>query len=372
MEPIRVLHILQRMEAAGIQTLLMNLYRVIDRNKVQFDFLVQYKEKNFYDDEIEAMGGKIYKLSVREDYNVLKYRKELRKFFAEHKEYKVVHGHMETLSNIWEEEAKRAQIPTVIVHSHIAGFNEKNLLKLLIKEYYRFSYGRYADEWFACSRAAGDFMFPNKDYKVIHNAIDTRKFVYTDAKREMRAKLGLKDEFVVGHVGRFHPQKNHMFLVNIAEKLEKIIPNMKIMLIGDGDLRSEIEEEIEKKKLNKFFMILGNRQDVNILYSAMDAFVLPSLYEGLPLVGVEAQAAGLNCFFSNTVTDEVKITDRAHFIQLDAGAQVWAEKIAESKKDNRKREGYADIVAHSGYDIYDLADKLSKFYISAYEEIKDA
>ena len=147
---------------------------------------------------------------------------------------------------------------------------------------------------------------------------------------------------------------------------------MKIMLIGDGDLRSEIEEEIEKKKLNKFFMILGNRQDVNILYSAMDAFVLPSLYEGLPLVGVEAQAAGLNCFFSNTVTDEVKITDRAHFIQLDAGAQVWAEKIAESKKDNRKREGYADIVAHSGYDIYDLADKLSKFYISAYEEKKDA
>ena len=119
-------------------------------------------------------------------------------------------------------------------------------------------------------------------------------------------------------------------------------------------------------------MILGNRQDVNVLYSVMDVFVLPSLYEGLPLVGVEAQAAGLNCFFSNTITDEVKITDRAHFIPLESGAQVWAEKIAEARSDNRKREEYADIVAHSGYDIYDLADKLSKFYISAYEGKRDA
>lgn len=368
MKTIRVLHILQRMEAAGIQTFLMNIYRVIDREKIQFDFLVHYKESQFYDDEILKMGGRIYKLSVREDFNIIKYKKELRRFFREHNEYQVVHGHMETLSEIWEKEVKRAHIPTIIVHSHTAGFNEKNFIKLAAKEYFRKSYGKYAGKWLACSYAAGEFMFPDKNYEVIPNAVEVNKFKFSGDKRKIREAIGIGNDFVIGHVGRFHPLKNHMFIIDIAEKLHLILPGAKVILVGDGELRGQIESEIIKRGLENVVMLMGNRQDVSLLYSAMDAFIMPSLYEGLPLSGVEAQAAGLRCFFSDTITKEIKITELSEFLSLESGAESWAFKIAEASQEKRERERYADLVAQRGYDIMTLSNRLTSIYLSACEE----
>lgn len=365
-EPIRVLHILQRMEAAGIQTFLMNIYRKIDRKKIQFDFLVHYKEDEFYDNEIRELGGRIYKFSVREDFNLLRYRKDIRSFFETHKEYKVVHGHMETLSNIWEDEANRAGIPMIIAHSHTAGFNEKNKLKLFVKEFFRRCYGKHAHMRLACSKAAGDFMFRGASYELVYNATDIEKFRFSEEKRNIRRKLGLKDEFVIGHVGRFHPSKNHKFIIEIAIELRKILPNVKVLLAGEGDLFNEIKKEIEEKCLD-YIVLLGNRSDVDYIYSAMDAFVMPSLFEGLPLVGIEAQASGLPCYFSSSITDELGVTDLAHFISLEKDAKYWAEKISESIKINTNRTQYADIVGNYGYDINVLISNLIGLYKEVYK-----
>lgn len=365
-EPIRVLHILQRMEAAGIQTFLMNIYRIIDREKVQFDFLVHYKEDEFYDEEIRMLGGCIYKFSVREDYNIVKYRKEIKKFFGEHKEYHIIHAHMETLSNIWEVEAKKAGMKAIISHAHTAGYNQKNVIKLMIKNYYKKNYGKYSNKLFACSNAAGQFMFQNRKYEVVPNAIDVSKFEFSEEYRKYRKSLEIQDELVIGHVGRFHPSKNHMFLLDIAEYLMKKHYKIKLLLVGDGEIKQQIENEVKKRKLEDVVTMVGNRDDVNVLYSVMDIFVMPSMFEGLPLVGVEAQAAGLASLFSNTITKELQLTDVAEFMDLEYGVEAWATKIIEMSKETIDRKKYAMIIGEKGYDIKMLTDKLVNIYEELY------
>ena len=355
------------MEAAGIQSFLMNLYRCIDRSRIQFDFLVQYKADEFYDKEIKDMGGRIYKFSVREDYNLIRYRKEIRTFFEQHKEYKIIHGHMETLSNIWESEAARANVRTIICHSHTAGFNEKNPIKLIIKQLYRHYYGTHADLLFACSNAAGNFMFPGRKYQLIPNAINVEKYKYSEAGRDLRKELGINECFVIGHVGRFHPSKNHAFILEVMQQLSDLVPNAKALLIGDGDIREQISEDIRKKNIEDKVLMLGNRQDVNLLYSAMDAFIMPSYFEGLPLVGVEAQSSGLPCIFSENITNELQITDLATFLPIDGNSpKLWADQLAEISNLKIDRRKYAAIVGENGYDIKTLSEILTQKYEGLY------
>ena len=365
-KPIRVLHVLQRMEAGGIQTFLMNIYRKIDRKKIQFDFLVHYKSEEFYDKEIYSLGGKIYKFSAREDFNLIKYRYEIRDFFASHKEYNIVHGHMETLSNIWESEARKAGIHNIICHAHTAGYNEKNYIKLLFKYYFRYTYGKKSTICLACSNLAGNFMFPKKDYKLIKNAIDVDNFKFSENDRKIiRNKLNCnEDTIVLGNVGRLHPSKNQLFILEIAKELKKITSNFKIILIGEGELKKYIEDKIEQYNLKNFVTLLGKRKDVNTLYSAMDLFIMPSLYEGLPLTGVEAQTSGLKCIFSTEITKEIKLTNLVHFLSLDDSPSFWANKIIElSKEKLMNRKKYAEVVSNSGYDINDLVKNISTFYM---------
>ncbi|WP_270404869.1 glycosyltransferase family 1 protein [Candidatus Collinsella stercoripullorum] len=360
--PIRVLHLLQRMEPAGVQSFLMNLYRDIDRSKVQFDFLVHYKEHQFYDDEIEQMGGRIYKLSVREDYNLVAYARELRTFFSQHREYSVLHGHMETLSGIWMVEAERAGIPTRIAHSHTAGFGKGP--KAIVRELFRYQYPRHATDLFACSKAAGDFMFPGKGYRLIPNAIEVEKFSFRkDVRKDVRLELGIdRDAFVVGSVGRFHASKNYSFLIEVMKKLSSLKDNCVLLLVGDGSERSHLEDKVHELGLEKVVRFLGKRQDVHRLYQSFDAFVLPSRYEGLPLVGIEAQASGCPSFFSTGVSAETGITDLATFLPLDGGLDAWARAIADADAPF-SREKYASVVANAGYDVHGLADDMARFYL---------
>lgn len=369
-KPIRVLHILQRMEAGGVQTFLMNMYRLIDMNKVQFDFLVFYKEKEFYDDEISMLGGNVYKLSVRENFNVAKYKKEIKDFFEKHKEYYIVHAHMETLSNIWEKEAKKAGIPNIICHAHTGGYNEKNYLKLLIKYYFKYNYGRYSTMRFACSDVAGKFMFPNKTYKLVNNAIDVEKFKFSQNQRyEIRNAYNLTNEIVIGNVGRLHHSKNQLFLVEIAHELKKMGIDAKTLIIGDGELKSELESKIEEYDLIENVRLLGKRTDVNLFYSAIDFFIMPSLYEGLPLTGVEAQASGARCIFSDGITKELKLSDLVTFISLDKPAKFWADSIVElAKLQTVDRNLYAKIISSKGYNIRDLSSEMMKYYLSLEKE----
>ena len=242
-EPIRVLHILQRMEAGGTQALLMNIYRKIDRTKVQFDFLVVYKEKQFYDDEIESMGGHVYKLSFREDLNLPKFQKDLKDFFKQHHEYQIVHCHAYTIGYFCLKAAKKAGIPVRIAHSH----NNETVhdIKYLPKLFMQRLFTLNATDLFACSEEAGKYLFNDKPFQVLKNAIDSQQFVANEnTRREVRQELGLENKFVVGHVGRLHPQKNHDFLIDVFAEIKKKKPDAELILVGTGPLEEKVRSKV--------------------------------------------------------------------------------------------------------------------------------
>lgn len=363
-EPIRVLHILQRMEVAGVQTLLMNLYRKIDRDRIQFDFLVHYTAPQFFDKEIEAMGGKIYRFSVREDYNFLKYYKDLNKFFKEHKEYKIVHGHMHTLGGVYLHVAKKRGVPVRIAHSHTNATQKdaKQFVKILMNHLYAMD----ANVLFACSSAAGKYMFGSKQFEVINNAIITDNFVYSEASRQSkRRELNIEDKFVIGSVGRFELQKNQQFTVEVFEKISKVRPDSVLLLIGTGSMQDKIKALVAEKGLKEKVMFLGNRSDVAELYQAMDVFVMPSLFEGLGIVAVEAQAAGTPVVCTDTLPVEINVSPLIYRLSLDKSVWEWAEMIMQAVNNPQSHQNMKSYIIEANYDMDVLAKKIQTFYIDS-------
>jgi glycosyltransferase involved in cell wall biosynthesis len=227
---------------------------------------------------------------------------------------------------------------------------------------------KYASDFFACSNKAGQFMFGSiKNLSVIPNAIEVEKFRYSDKIRNnIRQEMGISDKFVIGHIGRFNLQKNHMFVLNIFEKIHEKNPSAVLLLIGEGELEDKIRKEIGKKKLENFIMILGIRKDVNLIYQAMDVFILPSLFEGLPVTGIEAQASGLPCFFSDVITDEIGITNNSHFISLDRENQ-WINSILEiNDRESNDRGVYFYLIRDSKFNVKNSAKILEKMYLNFY------
>ena len=364
-ESVRILMVNYKMQCAGIEAFIMNMYRNIDRNKIQFDFLVHYEEKQYYDDEIEELGGKIYRLSIRDDNRFGKYFRDLDTFFKKHPEYRIVHGHMESFGVFYLRAAKKAGVPVRIAHSHIAQKN--NGIKGYVKNILNKGFGRYATDKFACSEAAGEFVFgKNSKYMILNNAIDTEKFRYDEnIRRDVRRELSISEnQFVIGHVGRFNVQKNHEFLIDIFAEIRKKDPSAVLLLIGEGDLQERIKNKIDTLKLSKYVQFLGVRRDINRLYQAMDMFLMPSLFEGLPVSGIEAQAAGLKCIFSNTVTRQTAITKNVEFISLNTDASMWADAVFKWKNAYVREDTSKDII-HAGYDIREQALKLQNFYLEA-------
>lgn len=359
MQTIRVLHIVPNMQQGGIENFLMNIYRNIDREKVQFDFLVHYQKKYFFDDEIEKLGGKIYRLSVREDNNLIKYIHDLNKFFKEHNEYRIVHGHMASLGYFYLNAAKENGVPIRIAHSH--GANYLKTLKGYTKSFLFKLFKLPANIYWACSNEAGKFLFgKNTKFELIPNAINMKKFIYNiDIRSEVRNELNLNNKLVIGHVGRFNLQKNHSFILDIFNEIHKINSNTVLILIGSGELEKNIKEKINKLKLNDDVKLLGIRNDVNRIYQAMDLFLMPSLFEGLPLTGVEAQASKLRCFFSDVITNEVKITNNIKFIPLSETPKKWAELMLKEAYYNRD----AVKIENDRFNIINLSKELQQKYI---------
>lgn len=366
-EPIRVLHILQRMEAAGVQTLLMSIYRKIDRNKVQFDFLVHYKTPQFFDDEVKKLGGKLYRLSFREDYDPIKYIIDLNKFFSEHNEYKIIHGHMHSLGAVYLWAAKKHNIPIRIAHSHTNSTQKdiKQIPKLIMNNLY----AKYATHLFSCSEAAGKYMFGNKKFTVINNAIDTSRFSANKEKRAaIRHELGIDDSFVIGCVGRFEIQKNQKFSVDIFEELLKKRPDSVLLFIGSGSMEQEIKELVSAKRLTNKVKFLGNRFDVDALYNAMDVFLFPSLFEGLGIVGVEAQSTGIPTVCTDTLPEEISVSPLIYRVSLSETPEYWAEKIIEADRNLYKHKDMSSYVQAANYDIIDLVKKLERYYLKKYDQ----
>lgn len=356
---IRVLHVVTDMRYGGLETMLMNYYRKIDRKKVQFDFLEHRQGRTDYDCEIEKLGGKIYRLPPLNPFGI-HYKHRLSIFFKEHPEYQIIHVHQDCLSSIILKVAKKYGVKVRIAHSH--SNNQDKNLKYIIKMYYKRKIPKYATYLFACSEDAGRWMFGNAKFSILHNAIDTSKYAYSVKKRkQMRSEFDIKEEtLVIGHVGRFSYPKNHMYLLEVFKKISEERDAI-LLLVGDGHLRLEIENKINQLQLKNRVILTGVRNDVAELMQAMDAFILPSRYEGLGIVVIEAQAAGLPCIVSDKVSLECKKTELVHQMSLSDEPEKWAEKLISLSAIERKC--HCEDIKTSGYDLEDNATKLMNFYV---------
>ncbi|MFQ7310469.1 MAG: glycosyltransferase family 1 protein [Sellimonas sp.] len=362
---IRVLHIVTYMGIGGLETMLMNYYRHIDRKKIQFDFLVHRDFEAAYDQEIMELGGRIYRLPRLNPISPY-YKKQLDEFFAKHTEYKIVHSHLDCMSAIPLKFAKKNDILVRIAHSHSSSQTKDK--KYYLKLYYKSKIKKYATELFACSEAAGQWMFNTNRFHILNNAIDTDKYIYDPVVREFeRKKLDIsKETIVIGHVGRFAPPKNHRYLIELFDLVRKRIPNTILLMIGNGELRSQAESQVKELGLEGKVIFTGQRTDVSQLLQAMDIFVFPSIYEGLPVSLIEAQAAGLPCLISDKVPIECKKTDLVKQISLD-DMNKWVELIISAEKVIRRDT--SDEIRKAGFDINSNAKKLEDFYFSAYFQV---
>lgn len=364
---IRVLHIVNIMNRGGLETMIMNLYRNIDRTKVQFDFLTHNTQPGDYDDEIKELGGKIYNVVPRRQ-GIIKNRRQLMEFFKNHPKYKIVHMHVSSLSYITPLKiATMANVPTRAIHSHntIQKGSTHKVLHMInqrkIKE--------YATNYFACSDVAAKWLYGNHlynrlDIHLINNSIDARKFSFNRGVRErVRKELGINDKFLIGHVGRFQEQKNHNFLVDIFKEINEINPNTVLMLIGRGELEDEIKNKVLKLGLEDSVMFMGVRADIPELLQAMDVFLFPSLHEGLPVTLVEAQASGLRIIASDSITEEICLTGLVQFLSLRQSALEWA-KVVLNYSGGYKRIDTFEKISKAGYDVKTLARELEQFYLS--------
>lgn len=299
-EPIRIAQIIGKWLGGGVESVVMNYYRHLDHDKIQFDFICDDDSTNIPYDEIEKLGGKVILIPPYQ--KVFKYQKELRRVLRDGK-YKIVHSHINTLSVFPLYAAKKVGVPVRIAHSH-STTNKKEWKKNLLKQVLRPFSKKYATNYMCCSELAGRWLFGDKTYDegkvyLLNNAIDLDKFKYDKKIRDKKRKeLGIKeDTIVIGHIGRFVAQKNHTFLIDIFNQFHKKEKNSILLLAGQGPLQEEIKNKVRELGLDDSVRFLGQRNDANELYQAFDVFLLPSLYEGLPVVGVEAQASGLLCFF---------------------------------------------------------------------------
>lgn len=364
--PIRILQVVTHMNRGGLETMIMNYYRHIDREKVQFDFLVHREARADYDDEIEAMGGKIFRLPRLVPWDA-GYRRALDHFFSAHPEYRIVHVHQDCMSGVILKAAQKYHVPVRIAHSHNSN-QDKNLkypIKLLLKR----GIPGYATELFACGRDAGDWMFGGAAYRVVNNAIDAKVHRWDpEGAEKVRREWSIpEDALVVGHVGRFCTVKNHTYIVEIFSEILRKKPNSRLLLVGDGELRGQIEQKVNKLGLCGNVIFVGLRSDVPELMQAMDVFLFPSLYEGLPLTLVEAQAAGVPCVISKNIPADCDLTALVHRMALEEPPELWAEAAIEAAF-VPKADTYAQICA-AGFDITNNAQWLERFYLERWNSV---
>ena len=362
-EPIRVLHILQRMEAGGTQAFLMNIYRKLDRSKVQFDFLVEYPDKQFYDDEIRELGGRIYYSTVRKDLNMSKFLKELKRILLLEYPYKIVHMHTYSIGYFCLKTARQCGVPIRIAHSHSNSMTKD--YKMYVKTILQRLYTIYATDLFACSEEAGKYLFHDKQFCILTNAIDSYQFISNINTRYLvRKELGAENSFIVGHVGRFKPEKNHFFLIDVFCEIKRRRQNAKLLLIGNGDPSEEIQNYVNRKELSDDIILLTNRHDIKRLYQAMDVFVFPSKYEGLGIAAIEAQAAGIPIVCSEGVPPETDITPIYRKLMLSDGAEKWADAALEMAQNPNAHTNMQQYVIDAGFDVDATAKKIEEYYIN--------
>lgn len=384
-EAVRVLHVLGNTNLGGAESRIMDLYRHTDRNRVQFDFLVHSGEEGFYEKEIRELGGRIFRVPRFRIYNYFSYRKALKEFFQEHHEFALIQGHMTSTAAIYLPIAKKAGVKKTAAHARSAGVDKG--LKGTMTRFLRRNLADKADYLFTCSELAGISVYGEKAVQegktiFIPNAIDCAGFTFDPEKRKkMREELGLTDAIIIGHVGRFHYAKNHEYLIRVFAKLCQMgiracgstaengaDQDYHLILLGEGPLMEDTRKLAEELGVADRVHFLGNHKNIADYYQAMDYFVYPSRYEGMPGTIVEAQASGLPCLMSDTICREVIATELVETMSIEKEPKVWAEVLQRridalvSKQENRKK--YAAKMAAAGFDVQAQAERMMRFYES--------
>lgn len=364
---MRVAQIVGKMVSGGVEAVVMNYYRNIDKNKIQFDFFADSDSTNIPRSEIESLGGKVVIIPPYQD--LKHYIPEMIDRFRLGN-YKIVHSHINTLSVFPLYAAKKASVPIRIAHNHSTagkGETKKNILKYMLRPFGRM----FPTNLAACTKYAGEWMWGKKAYAngeitIFNNAINIDMFKRNNAARDrIRNELGISDKFVLGHVGRFCYQKNQEFLIDILAEVKKKKHDAVLMFVGAGNTMDMVLSKAEKMGLKDSVLFLGIKDDVADYYSAMDIFILPSRYEGLGMVAIEAQCAGLPVIASTDVPEETKVTDNIIFLNLSDGAEKWSSYVIGSDLD----KDYKDLCLREKYDISVQADKLREYYERLYKEI---
>lgn len=370
MTPYRVIHNIASLHFGGAQTFIMNIYNNIDREKVQFDFVVIPEERKDLYEVIESMGGHIFVCPRYNGKNHFTYCKWWNEFFSEHPEYHVIHGHVRSTAAIYLNIAKKHGLIT-IAHSHSTS-NGKGITAI-VKNILQFPIRNIADYLFACSDKAGIWLYGKKaiykqNYKMIPNGVDLDRFAFNKTMREeMRRKLGInKQTFVVGHIGRFTEPKNHKYLIELFSILKRTNSDCCLLMVGSGELFDDIRTYCKELNIMDSVIMPGSRADTENFYQAMDVFVFPSLWEGLPVSVVEAQASGLNCLISDVITHDVDLTDLIHYIPLDK-KDLWLAQIEKIQKEHRSAISPENMQKLQSFDSNAVAAQLQTFYINLYK-----
>ena len=384
-EAVRVLHVLGNTNLGGAESRIMDLYRHTDRNRVQFDFLVHSREEGFFEKEIRELGGRIFRVPRFRIYNYFSYRKALKEFFQKHHEFALVQGHMTSTAAIYLPIAKKAGVKKTAAHARSAGVDKG--LKGTMTRFLRRNLADKADYLFTCSELAGISVYGEKAVRegktiFIPNAIDCAGFTFDPEKRKkLREELGLTDALIIGHVGRFHYAKNHEYLLRVFAELCRMSAGAggstaetgadqkyHLILLGEGPLMEDTRKLAEELGVVDRVHFLGNHKNIADYYQAMDYFVYPSRYEGMPGTIVEAQASGLPCLMSDTICREVIATELVETMSIEEEPKAWAEGLQRridalvSKQENREK--YAAKMAAAGFDVQAQAERMMRFYES--------
>lgn len=367
---LRVLQVFTILNRGGAESMIMNYYRHIDRNKVQFDFLVHREERGVFEEEIESLGGKIYRMPAINPLLIKKYYRELDDFFKLHP-YSIVHSHINTFSSFPLKVAAKNNIKCRISHAHTTtrplsvSFIRKKPIdaaKILFKNIRKNSLKKYSTHLMACGEQAGYWLFGKSNYEVLPNAIDSIEYIHnTQTSVSLKKKYNLENNLLIGHIGNFSYPKNYPFILSVFKQIKKNKKESKLVLIGDGKLRNEIEKIAITLELLDDIIFFGVRSDVAELLQMMDVFLFPSHYEGLPVTLVEAQASGLKIFASDVITREVELTDDITFLPLDKSPEFWADQIIKAIPYERKDN--SEVIKAKGYDVVENAKRLENFYL---------
>ncbi len=357
----RIFHAVAGMNYGGYETLIMNLYRSIDRDKIQFDFISSFD--GVYDDEIASLGGRIFKIPFITEKGPFAYCSNLKKVLSQNKEIKIIHSHMDKFSGMVLKQANVLGVPVRIAHSHSIK-NEGSALFHAVKNYYGLYINANATDFFACSSPAARWLFKDKAKlaMIINNGIDLNRFKVSDnTKKEIRQELDIGEGFVVGHVGRFNEPKNHEFIISVFAELLKSRPNSKLVLVGDGHKKAAIEAICQQKNIKDNVLFLGARKDVEKVMQCFDVFLMPSLYEGVPLSVIEAQSLGIPLVLSDRVSCDSDLTSGVLHLSLEEPLSNWVETTVNITQ--QPAEQCRQNIVDAGYDINKTAEFLTDYYL---------